>query len=198
MSKTTLSDAEATLAGLAPIPYPLPLGPLAPIVEGGFKGMKKTDWVVTGLRERIGAVLRGCSPERLVNAYAGARPYKLAPVSDAPGTRALHAVGLALGSGAPVLCFLGSASSASGSFHEALNAASLTNAPVIFLVSLMPLGDDAPVGPQLATTPADLAKAFDMDVLEAKPTAKDVQTAVSKARKSGKPSLIQVLLEPTA
>ena len=197
MSNTTLREAEATLAGLAPIPYPLPLGPLAPVVEGGFKGMKKTDWVVTGMRERVGAVLRGCSPERLVNAYAGARPYKLAPVSDAPGTRALHAVGLALGSDAPVLCFLGTASSASGSFHEALNAASLTNAPVIFLVSVMPLGDDAPVGPQLATTPASLAKAFDMDVLEAKPSAKDVQTAVSKARKSGKPTLIQVLLEPT-
>ena len=98
----------------------------------------------------------------------------------------------------PVLCFLGSASSARGSFHEALNAASLTNAPVIFLVSLIPLGDDAPVGPQLATTPADLAKAFSMDVFEAKPTAKDVQTAVLKARKSGTPSLIQVLLEPTA
>ena len=198
MSDTTLIEAEAELAGLKPIPYPLPLGPLAPIVEGGFKGMKKTDWVVTGMRERIGAVLRGCSPERLVNAYAGARPYKLAPVSDAPGTRALHAVGLALGSGSPVLCFLGSASTASGSFHEALNAASLTHAPVIFLVSVMPLGDDAPVGPQLATSPAKLAEAFDMKVVEVSPTTKDVQSAVSKARKSGQPSLIQVLLEPTA
>tara|TARA_Y100001978_G_C23541347_1_gene359891 strand:+ start:59 stop:655 length:597 start_codon:yes stop_codon:yes gene_type:complete len=198
VSDTTLNEAEATLAGLKPEPYSLPLGPLAPVVEGGFKGMKKTDWVVTGLRERVGAVLRGCSPERLVNGYAGARPYKIAPVSDAPGTRALHAVGLALGSGAPVLCFLGSASSASGSFHEALNAARLTNAPVIFLVSVMPLGDDAPVGPQLSTSPAKLAAAFDISVTEVKPKAKDVQAAVSKARKSGNPSLIQVLLEPSA
>ena len=198
MSDSKLIEAEATLAGLSPMPYPLPLGPLAPIVEGGFKGMKKTDWVVTGMRERVGAVLRGCSPERLVNGYAGARPYKLAPVSDAPGTRALHAVGLALGSQAPVLCFLGTASTASGSFHEALNAASLTNAPVIFLVSVITLNDDAPVGPQLATTPASVAKAFGMKVLEVSPKTKDVQSAVSKARKSGKPSLIQVLLEPTA
>ena len=198
MSNSKLVEAEATLAGLSPVPYPLPLGPLAPIVEGGFMGMKKTDWVVTGMRERVGAILRGCSPERLVNGYAGARPYKLAPVSDAPGTRALHAVGLALGSKAPVLCFLGTASTASGSFHEALNAASLTNAPVIFLVSVIPLSDDAPVGPQLATTPAKVAKAFDMNVIEANPKTKDVQSAVSKARKSGKPTLIQVLLEPTA
>ena len=63
MSEQTLSEAEATIASLSPTPYPLPLGPLAPVVAGAFGGMKKTDWVVTGLRERIGAVLRGCSPE---------------------------------------------------------------------------------------------------------------------------------------
>lgn len=193
-----LAEAEATLNGLSPTPFPLPLGAMAPIVEGGFKGMKKTDWVVTGMRERIGAVLRGCSPERLVNGYAGARPYKLAPVSDAPGTRALHAVGLALGSQAPVLCFLGMASSASGDFHEALNAVTLTGAPVIFLVTVMTLGDDAPVGRQLATTPTALAQAFGIDTVQAAPTAKDIQAAVAKARKNGKPSLIQVELEPHA
>ena len=97
-----------------------------------------------------------------------------------------------------MLCFLGSASTASGSFHEALNAASLTNAPVIFLVSVMPLGDDAPVGPQLSTSPARLAAAFDVNVLEVEPTVNDVQSAVSKARKSGQPTLIQVLLESSA
>jgi pyruvate dehydrogenase E1 component alpha subunit len=171
---------------------------MAPVVEGGFKGMKKTDWVVTGMRERIGAVLRGCSPERLVNGYAGARPYKLAPVSDAPGTRALHAVGLALGSQSPVLCFLGMASAASGDFHEALNAATLTGAPVIFLVTVMELGDDAPVGRQMATSPAALAEAFGIEVVMASPKVKDIQTAVAKARKNGTPSLIQVELESNA
>jgi len=194
----SLAEAEATLASLSPIPYPLPLGAMAPIVEGGFKGMKKTDWVVTGMRERIGAVLRGCSPERLVNGYAGARPYKLAPVSDAPGTRALHAIGLALGSQAPVLCFLGMASSASGDFYEALNTATLTGAPVIFLVTVMPLSEDAPVGRQLATTPAAIANAFGIETTQVAPKTKDIQAAVSKARKNGKPSLIQVELESPA
>lgn len=194
----SLAEAEATLNGLSPTPYPLPLGPMAPVVEGGFKGMKKTDWVVTGMRERIGAVLRGCSPERLVHGHAGARPYKLAPVSDAPGTRALHAVGLALGSQAPVLCFLGMASTASGDFHEALNSVTLTGAQVIFLVTVMPLSDDAPVGRQLATSPVDLAAAFGIEAVQVAPKAKDIQTAVAKARKSGKPSLIQVELESHA
>ncbi len=197
MSEQTLSAAEATIASLSPTPYPLPLGPLTPVVAGAFAGMKKTDWVVTGIRERVGAVLRGCAPERLVDGYAGARPYRVAPVSDAPGTRALHAVGLALGSNRPVLCFLGPASTASGSFYEALNAASLSGAPVIFLVTLMPLGDDAPVGTQLGTSPANIATAFGMQVHETKPTIKTVTSAVAKARKIGKPSLIQVLLEPS-
>ena len=107
-------------------------------------------------------------------------------------------MGLALGSQAPVLCFLGTASSASGDFHEALNAATLTGAPVIFLVTVMPLGEDAPVGRQLATTPAALATAFGIEPVQAAPKVKDIQSAVSKARKNGKPSLIQVELEPPA
>ena len=104
---STLIEAEAKLAELGPTPFPLPLGPMAPVVEGGFTGMNKSDWIVAGMRERVGAVLRGCPPERLVDGRAGAKPYKLAPASEAPGTRALHAVGLAKASGSPVLCFLG-------------------------------------------------------------------------------------------
>ena len=106
-------------------------------------------------------------------------------------------MGLALGSASPVLCFLGSASTASGNFYEALNAAALSGAPVIFLVSLMPLGDDAPVGTQLAASPISIAESFGIHVQEAKPTIKNIQAAVAKARKNGMPSLIQVLLEPS-
>ena len=117
----TLLSADAELAGLGPTPFALPLGPLAPVIAGAFRGMSKGDWAFSGPRGRVGAVLRGCTPGRLVDAAAGARPYKLAPVSDAPGNRALHAVGAALASGRPTLCLLGAASVASGAFHEALN-----------------------------------------------------------------------------
>ena len=153
-----LKKAEAELAALCPPTAAIPLGPMSPVVEGGFMGMNKSDWVVCGARERIGAVLRGAKPERLVNPHQGARPYKLAPVSDAPGNRALHAVGLALGAGAPVLCILGSASAASGGFAEAMNTAVLTGARVIFLLATTPIEDDAPVGRQLAGDPIVLAK----------------------------------------
>jgi TPP-dependent pyruvate/acetoin dehydrogenase alpha subunit len=191
----TLQKAEATLAELSTPNHALPLGPLAPIVEGAFGAMKKNEWIVCGPRERVGAVLRGASPDRLIDGNAGARPYKIAPVSDAPGNRALHAVGLALGSEAPVLCILGSASAASGAFHEALNAAVLTDAPVTFLVATTPITDDAPVGRQLAASPLDLAQAHGLSSSAAKPTVKDVKSAVTKARKLAKPSLIHVQLE---
>ena len=195
MSTKRLAEAEAQLAALGPTPSPLPLGPYASIVEGGFTGMKKSDWVVGGMRERVGAVLRGCTPERLVDGHAGARPYKVAPASDAPGTRALHAVGLSLASGDPVLCFLGLASAASGDFHEALNAAALTGAKVIFLITVNTLHEDAPVGPQLATSPARIAAAFDIPIIEIASDVKSVKRAVAKARKAGQTTLIQVSLE---
>ena len=54
-----------------------------------------------------------------------------------------------------MLCFLGNASAAAGAFHEALNAAALTRARVIFLLVLHDLDDEeAPIGRQLAAKPA--------------------------------------------
>jgi 2-oxoisovalerate dehydrogenase E1 component alpha subunit len=187
---TVLADAEARLQELGPVPFPLPLGRVAPIVEGAFAGLKKSDWIVPGPRERIGAVLRGCPPERLVHAHAGAKPYKVAPASSAPGARALHAVGLALADGAPVLCFVGMASAASGSFTEALNVAALSGAPVVFLVTVQKLDDTAPVGRQLAASPSALAEAFGIATARVAGDAESVRAAVAKAR--GKLTLIEV------
>ena len=190
-----LKTAETELAALCPPTAAIPLGPLTPVVEGGFMGMNKTDWVVCGSRERIGAVLRGAKPARLVDPHAGARPYKVAPVSDAPGSRALHAVGLALGSGAPVLCILGSASAASGSFAEALNTAALSGARVVFLLATTPIEDDAPVGRQLAGNPIDLAKAHGLSAVSVAAKTKDIKAAVANARKGVGPALVHVQLE---
>ena len=189
---TVLAEAEARLHALGPVPFALPLGRLAPVVEGAFAGMKKGDWIVPGPRERIGAVLRGCPPERLVHAHAGAKPYKVAPASSAPGARALHAVGLALADGAPVLCFLGMASAASGSFAEALNVAALSGAPVVFLVTVQKLDDDAPVGRQLAASPSAVAKAFGIATASVRSDVESVRTAVAKAR--GTLTVIEVTL----
>jgi TPP-dependent pyruvate/acetoin dehydrogenase alpha subunit len=187
---STLQAAESALAALGPLPFPLPLGGAAAAVAGAVSGMKKGDWLVTGPRERIGAALRGCRVARLVDPTAGARPYKLAPASALPGNRALHAVGLALVSG-PTLCLLGAASAASGAFHEALNLAGSTGAPVVFVLRQPALGD-APVAPQLGASAAELARAHG---IACSPVADDedaVREAVVAARESGAPALITV------
>ena len=177
-----LARAEQALLALQPKPFPLPLGRLAPVVAGAFAGVQKGDWVVAGPRERIGAALRGCPVERLVDPAVGARPYKLAPVSGSPGARALHAVGLALACQRPVLCFLGLASVASGAAHEALNTAALTGAPVIFLHVAVPLSAEAPVGPQLAGDVAAIAAAHGVEVATVtSPDLAGLQAAVQQA-----------------
>lgn len=185
-----LHAADAELSALGPLPFPLPLGPLAPVVAGAFRGMSKGDWAFVGPRGRIGAVLRGAAPARLTNPAAGARPYKLAPVSDAPGSRALHAVGAALASGRPALCILGAASVASGAFHEALNVGALTGASVVVVVVMQAITDDAPIGRQLVADPAALAAAHGWHTATAAPTEDSVQQAVSAAREMGGPAIV--------
>lgn len=181
MSVEQLLAAEAALAALGPKPFPLPLGPLAPVVAAAVPAMAKGDWIVAGPRERVGAVLRGCPVERLVDPAVGARPYKLAPVSGQPGARALHAVGLALGSDRPVLCFLGLASAAGGAAYEALNTAALTGAKVLFLHAAPRLTDDAPVSPQLSGELAAVAEALGLVVVRVD-GVDALAAAVSQAR----------------
>lgn len=196
---TTLAAAEAALAALVPPEARLPLGPLAPVVAGVFSGLSKSDWVFCGPRARVGAVLRGCPVERLANPAAGARPYKLAPASWSPGARALHAVGAALAEDAFVACVLGDASVAAGAFTEALNAAALTGARVLFIVPLHRFaGDGAPVGPQSAAGPLALARAFGLDALEAAPTEDAVRDAVRAARDAGRAAVLAVPLPVAA
>jgi pyruvate dehydrogenase E1 component alpha subunit len=154
--------------------------------------MSKGDWAFAGARGRIGAVLRGASPARLADSTAGARPYKLAPVSSAPGNRALHAVGAAIASGRPTLCLLGAASLASGAFHEALNVASLTGAPVIFVVMMQEITDDAPIGRQLVAGPVTLARAHGWKTYSPEASEDSVYQAVCDARETRAPSLVCV------
>jgi TPP-dependent pyruvate/acetoin dehydrogenase alpha subunit len=188
----TLLAADTELAGLGPAPFPLPLGPLAPVVAGAFRAMSKGDWAFCGPRGRVGAVLRGCTPARLVDPKAGARPYKLAPTSDAPGNRALHAVGSAIATGRPTLCILGAASVASGAFHEALNVATITGAPVVFVVVMQEITDDAPIGRQLVADPIALARAHGWQTHTPQPNEDSVYQAVTEAREARAPSLVCV------
>lgn len=189
--------ADAELSARAST-MPLPLGDLAPVVTGAVAALGRGDWWVPGLRERAGAVLRDAPIDRIADPQAGARPYRVAPTDTSPALRALVAVGLALSDPSRfVVVHLGIGSAADGAFHEALNLAALTRAHVAFVVAVHPLNGDAPLGPQLAASPANLAAAFGLHtaVVDGS-SAAEVHAAVAAARDATGPTLVQADLKP--
>jgi TPP-dependent pyruvate/acetoin dehydrogenase alpha subunit len=191
----TLRDADAQLATLEPEPFHLPVDGLESVVVGALRGLSKTDWWVPGLRERIGCVLRGVPVTRMVDGFAGARPYQVAPPTASPALRALHAVGLAMAEpDRTVLVHLGIGSVADGSFYEALNLASLQQARVVFLVAVPSL-EGAPVPTQVAATPMAVAQAFGMTAVSVDGRdAAAVEASVAAARQQAGPTLIEARL----
>lgn len=189
-----LQEADAALSAASPIH--VPVGELAPIVAGTLAALSRGDWWVPGIRERAGAVLRGASVERLGNGFAGARPYKVAPVVVSPALRALHGVGLALANpDQTVAVHLGVGSTADGAFYEALNLAALEHAHVVFVLALRSL-EGAPVPEQTAADPAAVAVAMGVAVVE--PQDIDVEgiaAAVEVAKEHSGPTLVVVRLD---
>ena len=176
-------------------PVPLPVTGLEAVVVGAVTALDAGDWWVPGLRERSGAVLRGAPVDRLLDGTVGARPYKVAPPGVGATHRALTAVGLAHASGRTTVVHLGTASTADGAFHEALNLAAALQAPVIFLVAVHPLEGAAPLPKQLHAAPSALAEAFGLSAEVVDGTdAKAVSKAVAAAKKAGGPHLIEASL----
>ena len=195
----TLREADRALLDADPTPFPLPVGGLEAVIAGALDGLERGDWWVPSLRERVGAVLRGVGTDRLIDGFRGARPYKVAPPVAAPALRALYAAGLAHGSGRTTLVHLGVGSVADGAFTEALDLAARHQAPVVFLVAIHPLGDDAPIGPQSTAGAAALAAACDLPVHEVDGSrAHAVRDAVRAARDAGGPHVLVAPLEPGA
>jgi len=161
--------------------------------------MERTDWIFAGLRERVGVVLRGCPIERIENGFAGAKPYRLAPISTSPAARMLHACGMSMAKGddSHVLCFIGQGSSATGEFHEALNLATLHNLNVVFLAHSWDLSSpESPLAKQTASSIAALSKAYGIKGVTVNGSdVAAITKAVSSARKSGGPQLIEAQIE---
>lgn len=192
-------EASALLQTQNPLPFPLPVDGIESLVAGGFSGIEKTDWVFPGLRERVGAVLRSCPVERLVDGHAGARPYRVAPVSTSASTRLLQACGVAMAQDAEdaVLCFVGQGAAATGPFYEGLNLAALHQLNVIVLVHRRDLSaPESPLSPQVAGSLAAKAQSFGIASSTVDGSDFDaVKNAVASARKSGGPHLIEALLD---
>ena len=189
----TLNQAENALNALGPSPFPLTMGGASAAVEQAVNAMSKRDWLVCGPRFRIAAALRGCPPERLLDPADGAKPYKLAPSTLNPADRALHAVGLAMATNAPVLCILGEASVANGAMTEAMNVAQLSSAPVIFFCIQRNL-KDSPVTQQSAASPIALAQAYGISAVQTD-NIEIITHTIADARSAAKPFVLQFDLE---
>ncbi len=193
-----IRETDQALQAARTLPLPVPAQGLEAVIAGGFLGIEKTDWVIPGLRERLGVVLRGCPTERLVDGHAGARPWRVAPVTTSPAARMLHACGLAMANPKDaVLCFLGEGSASCGAFHESLNFAALHHLRVIFLAHAWQRGQDAPYAEQLSGTLSHHALAFGIQARKVDGgLLSEVLSAVSNARAAGGPRFIEAHLTP--
>ncbi|MCB9761044.1 MAG: hypothetical protein H6739_14490 [Alphaproteobacteria bacterium] len=192
-----LREADAWLAEQGPRPFPLPIQGLEAVIVGGYLGIESRDWVVPGLRERTGAVLRGCPKERLVDGFAGARPYRITPITADPAARMLHACGLAMADpDRAVLCFIGQGSASCGAFHEALNLAALHRLHVIFLARTWNLDlPEAPLARQVAGSLSAKALAFGVHARTVDGgLVTEVLSAVADAKAHGGPQFIEARL----
>ena len=148
----------------------IPLGNWKPVLEALFSTLKKVPfsnpWIFTGQRALAGALLRGCSPERLIDSRVGAKPYKILPSSEHAGHRALHAVGFSKVFNEVVFCILGQAALANGSFLSACNLLQLQPSKVVFVVIEQEISDEAPVAKQSIYNMSKMAELFSLNYFE--------------------------------
>jgi len=126
--------------------YPPLVGQEAAVVGTMLALDPKQDWLVPQYRELVACVHHGHPLERITAHYMGKGAHsrvpdgiKLVPLQVALAAQLQHAAGLAWGlrlQGRPgvVMTFIGDGGSSEGDFHEALNAAGVTKAPVVFVL----------------------------------------------------------------
>jgi pyruvate dehydrogenase E1 component alpha subunit len=190
--------------------YPPNLGQEAAQVGSAY-ALGELDWVFPAYRELGAAVVRGLPPSALVHPFRGtwhgahrAQEYRYALQCLPIATQTLHATGFALGAaldGATlaVLTYLGDGATSEGDAHEAMNLASVFDAPVIFFVQNNQYAISVPVGRQLrAASIAYRGIGYGMpgvlvdgnDVLACYAVCR---RAVERARRGGGPTLIEAI-----
>ncbi len=174
--------------------------------------MAADDWFVGSFRELAGRHARG---EPLVNTFVFHNGFeegnvqpegvkRLLPISIIVGAQTLHAVGAAYamkyrGEKSCVVTFLGDGGTSEGDFHEALNFASVWQAPVVFIVQNNQWAISVPRRKQTRSrTIAQKAIAYDMPGLQvdgndALAMYVAVKEALDRARAGDGPTLIEAV-----
>ncbi|MCP4591744.1 MAG: pyruvate dehydrogenase (acetyl-transferring) E1 component subunit alpha [bacterium] len=181
-------------------------------VCGPTLAMTEQDWFVGSFRELGGRLMRGEPIENTLLVYSGYEEgnvfpegKRTLPISIILAAQALHAVGIAnamklRGEGdSAVLCFFGDGATSEGDFHEALNFASLWQAPVVFICQNNHWAISVPRSKQTRSpTLAQKAIAYDIpgvqvdgnDALAMYSAAKE---ALDRAHSGGGPTLIEAV-----
>ena len=176
---------------------------------GATYALAKEDWLVPAFRETGSFLLRGISPEKLLQYWGGDErghefppDSRMLPVSVPVGTHMLHAVGIGWAmkhsnERAVVLTIFGDGATSEGDFHEAMNFAAVFRAPVVFLCQNNQWAISVPYERQTAAaTVAQKAVAYGMPGIQV--DGNDVfavyrvtKEAVERARNGEGPTLIE-------
>lgn len=194
-----LAEADATFQGMNPLPFPVPLGPLCPLLAGCVLGLTDDDWWFPSLRDRVAGVLRGVALERLVDPSVGVDTHRIAPADPTSSRRAILGVGAAMAADDHrVLVTLGLGALGDGDFHAALSLGGQHAASVTFVVAAPTIGDDAPISAQSRSDLPSLAKAhgWTTHIIDGT-SAKAAEDAMRDAAKAGGPHLVIAQLTPS-
>ncbi len=178
---------------------------------GAAACLRKTDWLFPQYREIGAFLLRGITPGQIGAVWRGSWHGGLefthrccAPIAIPIGTHGLHAVGAAmaaqrLGEDSVTVAFLGDGATSEGDAHEAMNLASVFNAPCVFFIQNNQWAISVPVAHQMAgPSIAHRAVGYGMpgirvdgnDVLACYSV---VSEAAERAREGGGPTLIEAV-----
>lgn len=178
---------------------------------GAAAALDNDDWIVPCFRETPVEIWRGKPMERILLYYSGydeggytEEGLNMLPVSVPVGSQMLHAVGIGYGlkyrgQKAVAATFFGDGATSQGDFHEALNFASVYQAPVIFVCQNNHWAISLPRSKQTnSKTLAQKAIAYEMpglqvdgnDVLAVYSAVRD---AADRARGGGGPTFIEMV-----
>lgn len=175
---------------------------------GSAFAMKKSDWLVPAFRELGAWLTHGAKLKDIYlywygNEWGSHMPdVKILPVSVPIASQFQHAVGLGMSINIKkeddvVVAYVGDGGTSIGDFHEALNFASVFNAPTVFIIQNNQYAISVPRKTQTKTdTLAQKALAYNMpsilvDGNDVFAMYKATKEAVDRARDGGGPTLIE-------
>jgi pyruvate dehydrogenase E1 component alpha subunit len=191
--------------------YPQNKGQEAAAIASGYAAKKGVDWLVPCYRENLALFHHGLPMHYILLHWMGdergnqiPEGVNMTPLAIPIGTQMLHAAGIAwsfkLRKEARVaVTYFGDGATSEGDFHEAMNFASVLQAPVVFFCQNNHWAISVPRESQMnSETVAQKAIAYGMptiqvdgnDIFAVYKAAKD---AVERARSGGGPSFIEAV-----